>query len=129
MELILIVVILVLLFGGGGYWETSPAGAVNSVTFRLPEGDARLRLAALRRFMEKRDHFKQRKIWPAITNVRTPAELADCIQHRIPFLSGQAVCGPVDALVGSLSWEIDRLPLTAARREALGVARLARGAG
>jgi hypothetical protein len=79
--------------------------------------------------MEKRDHFKQRKIWPAITNVRTPAELADCIQHRIPFLSGQAVCGPVDAMVGSLSWETAHLPLTAGRRDALSVASLARGAG
>lgn len=109
--------------------DSIPQGAVNSVTFRLPEGDARLRLAALRRFMEKRDHFKQRKIWPAVTNVRTPAELADCIQHRIPFLSGLAICGPVDAPVGSLSWEIDRLPLTAARRNAHGAPSLARGVG
>ena len=39
-----------------------PPGAVNSITLRLPDGPAAMRLAALRRFTEKRDAFRRRKI-------------------------------------------------------------------
>jgi hypothetical protein len=94
--------------------DSVPRGTVASVTFRLPDGDERLRLAALRRFMERRELFRRRGVWPAVTNVRTPAELAACLREKTPFLSGPAVCGAVDEAIGSLPWEPARLPLTSA---------------
>lgn len=94
--------------------DSVPPGGVNSVTFRLPSGDERSRLAAMRRFMDRRDAFKRRKIWPAITNVRTHVELEGCLGERVPFVSGLAVCGSVDGFVGGLPWDADQLPLTRA---------------
>ena len=91
-----------------------PPDAVNSITLRLPDGPAGVRLAALRRFTEKRDAFRRRKIWPAITNVRTAAELEAGLRERIPFLSGPAVCGPMSEALGRIACEAARLPLSRA---------------
>jgi hypothetical protein len=88
-----------------------PPGAVNSVTLRLPDAAPAVRIAALRRFMEKRDAFKRRKIWPSITNIRNPAELEACLRERVPFLTGPAVCGPMAEPVARLAWQTQRLPL------------------
>ena len=88
-----------------------PPEAVNSITLRLPDGPAAMRLAALRRFTEKREAFRRRKIWPAITNVRTAAELEAGLRERIPFLSGPAVCGPMSEALGRIACETARLPL------------------
>jgi hypothetical protein len=92
--------------------ESVPPDSINSVTFRLPDGDERQRTAALRRFMEKRDVFKRRKVWPAITNVRTKAELGACLREQVPFITGQAVCGPLREPVGGLPCSPVKLPLT-----------------
>ncbi|MDR3507129.1 MAG: hypothetical protein P4L64_04445 [Caulobacteraceae bacterium] len=91
--------------------DNVPPGIITSVTFRLPEGDERTRLAAMKRFMDKRETFKRRQIWPAITNVRTRAELQACLREHAPFLSGQAVCGPMTEPIGGQPWDSARLPL------------------
>lgn len=91
--------------------EHVPAGAVTSVTLRLPEAESRVRMAALKRLTERRDDYKRRQIWPAITNVRTRAELQACVRERTPFISGSAVCGLMDRPVGRLACESTHLPL------------------
>ena len=91
-----------------------PPDAVNSITLRLPDGPAGVRLAAMRRFTEKREAFRRRKIWPAITNLRTAAELEAALRERIPFLSGPAVCGPMSEALGRIACEAGRLPLSRA---------------
>ena len=91
-----------------------PPDAVNSITLRLPDGPPGVRLAALRRFTEKREAFRRRKIWPAITNVRSAAELEAALRERIPFLSGPAVCGPMADALGRIACETGRLPLSRA---------------
>lgn len=94
--------------------EKLPSEAVNSVTFSLPDGESLVRLAALRRFGQRLIHYKQRRIWPAITNVRRRAELNEALRLRIPFVTGPAVCGPMPAPVGGRQIAVDRLPLTSA---------------
>lgn len=91
-----------------------PAETANSVTLRLPEADERARIATVHRFMQRRDAFKRRNIWPAITNVRSRAELKACLLEHTPFLTGQAVCGPMDAPIGNVVREAERLPMTLA---------------
>lgn len=91
-----------------------PAGAANSVTFVLPDGDQATRLAAIRRFSVNRDAYKSRKIWFAITNVRTQAELETCFAQAVPFISGRAVSGPLDRPAGQRGAPAMSLPLRAA---------------
>jgi hypothetical protein len=94
--------------------DNLPPGTVNSITFRLPEGDERMRLSAVRGFMKQRESFKRRKVWPAITNVRTRAEVDVCIRERTSFLSGSAVCGSLSRPVGGQLCDVGHLPLTQA---------------
>ena len=91
-----------------------PPGAVNSISLRLPDGVVATRLAALRRFIEKREAFRRRKIWPSITNIRSPAELEAGLRERVPFLTGPAVCGPMTEALGRIAVEAARLPLSRA---------------
>ena len=88
-----------------------PAGAVNTVTLRLPEGGEMVRSAAIRRFLEKKPTFKRQNFSPAFTNVRTKAELAACMRPPIVYVSGRAVCGPLSQPLGNLACEEARLPL------------------
>lgn len=89
-----------------------PVDTLNSVTLRLPDGDERQRLAALKRFMDKRDSFKRRRIWPAITNVRSRRELKACLAETVPFVSGHAVCAAMETPFGGVPLPPDALPLT-----------------
>ena len=94
--------------------ENLPPGSVGSVTYRLPAGEERARLNAVRQFMKQRETYKRHKIWPAITNVATSAELRLCLMERTPFITGQAVCGPMVRPVGSQVCGIEALPFRAA---------------
>jgi len=94
--------------------EHLPLGTVTSVTYRLPKADDRQRLSAARKFMSQRDAFKRLKIWPAITNVRTVAELRVCLQERTSFLTGAAICGATNTPVGVHACGVGSLPLTRA---------------
>ena len=92
--------------------EKLPPEAANSVTLMLPEGDAHQRTSALRRFAERLVHYKQRRIWPGVTNVRRSSELETASRLRIPFVTGPAVCAPVPAPVGGRAVALTNLPLS-----------------
>lgn len=101
--------------------------AVNSITFALPDIDEGGRMAEATRFMANRDAYQRRRIWPAITNVRTRRELDFCIRLRVPFLSGKAVCEHLAAPADPVGYAGARLPLretgapTAAQRPAIAI--------
>ncbi len=88
--------------------------AVTSVTFVLPEADQRTRLIELRRFAERIPLYKDRQIWPAVTNVRNRTELEACVALRVPFVTGVGVCRMQTLPVGGQLHELNRLPLLAA---------------
>jgi len=92
--------------------EKLPPEAANSVTLMLPEGDAHQRTSALRRFAERLAHYKQRRIWPGVTNVRRSSELETASRLRIPFVTGPAVCAPVPTPVGGRAVALTNLPLS-----------------
>ncbi len=92
--------------------EKLPAGSVNSVTLILPEGDPLVRLSALRRFGERIVHYKQRRIWPAVSNVRRRAELEAAARLHIPFVTGPAICPPMASPVGGRTVGMSHLPLS-----------------
>jgi len=89
-----------------------PVGIVTSVTLRLPDAEPRVRLAAMKRIIERRDAYKRRQIWPSITNLQTHAEVGACVRERMPFISGPAVCNPQPKPLGITPFNPDRLPLT-----------------
>lgn len=92
--------------------EKLPPGAATSVTLMLPDGDAHQRLSALRRFGERREHYKQRRIWTGLTNVRRRAEVSAAAGLRIPFLTGPGVCTPLPTSPVGRSMSIAGLPLS-----------------
>lgn len=94
--------------------EKLPAEFVNSVTLVLPEGDGHVRLSAMRRFAEHMVHYKQRRIWPGVANVRRRAEVEAATRLRVPFVTGPAVCSPVPSPVGGRSMLPERLPMSLA---------------
>ena len=89
--------------------------AVNSVTLVLPDGEARLRLAVIRRFSERLDLYRRKQIWTGVTNVRSRAELAACVQAKIPFVTGPGVCRMQPQPVGGRMQPMGDLPLMAAQ--------------
>lgn len=94
--------------------EKLPTRAVTSVTMVLPDAEARTRLAALRRFVERLDLYKKKQIWAAVTNVRTKAELEACARARVPFVTGPGVCRMQTLPVGGRMQELAELPVLAA---------------
>lgn len=95
--------------------EKLPAGSVTSVTLMLPEGDSRARLSAMRRFTERLVHYKQRRIWPGVTNVRRRVELEAAAQLGIPFVTGPGVCSPMPSPVGGRRLQAAGLPMSMAQ--------------
>lgn len=91
--------------------EKLPPEVATSVTLNLPDGDAHLRLSSLRRFAERLVHYKQRRIWPGVSNIRRRAEAEAAVRLRIPFLTGPGVCTPVPSPVGGRGMKLDRLPM------------------
>lgn len=85
--------------------------AVHSVTLVLPDASPLARIAAIRRFADRIPLFRQKRIWPAITNVRNAVEFESCLARRIPFVSGQAVTASLSQPVGALALPPDQLPL------------------
>lgn len=94
--------------------EILPADTINSVTFVLPDGEAKLRLAAIRRFADRREAYKGRRIWPAVTNVRTQAELELCFAMGVPFVTGRAVSLALERPPVRPDTPASQLPLRAA---------------
>jgi hypothetical protein len=87
---------------------------VSSVTLALPpERDPAERLAAIRRFMQKRDVYKKKRIWPGVSPLANKTELEACIALRIPVLGGPAVAELSGAPAPARSIAPDSLPVKA----------------
>lgn len=93
--------------------EKLPAQLVTSVTFILPNADPMVRLSSLRRFADRLAHYKQRRIWPAVSNVRRQQELEAAARMGIPFVTGPAVCTPRQSPIGGHAVPLRQLPVTA----------------
>jgi hypothetical protein len=85
--------------------------AVAGVSFALPQGDRRTRMAALRHFTQHRAAYKQRRIWASVTNVRDAEELEACQALGVPFVTGPAVCDAQPRPMGGRVVTLDHLPI------------------
>ncbi|WP_309607065.1 hypothetical protein [Phenylobacterium sp.] len=92
--------------------------AVSSVTFVLPDGDERARLAGARRFMDQRAQFKAKRIWPAIADISTKREMDTCVELRVPFLTGRAVCEQLVHPMPPREMILGHLPITGSGKHA-----------
>jgi hypothetical protein len=87
---------------------------VSSVTLALPpEREPAERLAAIRRFMQKRDAFKKKRIWPGVSPLASRAEFEACVALRAPLLGGPVVSELGALPVGAGLAGLDVLPLRA----------------
>lgn len=93
--------------------KLAPHG-VTSVTLVLPDAEPRVRLATLRRFTERLDLYRRRQIWPAVTNVRSRAELEACAAAKVPFVTGPGVSRMQSLPMGGRMQALDDLPARAA---------------
>lgn len=84
--------------------------AVSSVTLVLPTSESSSRLAAIRHFMASREDYRVRRIWPAVTDVRTRSELAECARLRAPLVSGPAICDLVADPIPPRPFAVRALP-------------------
>jgi hypothetical protein len=88
--------------------------AVTSVTVVLPDADPQVRMAVVRRLAERLDLYKLKQIWPAVTNVRSRAELDACVRAKIPFVTGPGVCRMQQTPLGGHMQPLEALPVRAA---------------
>lgn len=87
---------------------------VSSVTLVLPpEREPAERLAAIRRFMQKRDVYKKKRIWPGVSPVTGKAELEACLALRVPMIGGPAISELSRCPAGAGSVDLEDLPLRA----------------
>lgn len=92
--------------------EKLPPEIVSSVTLALPaDREPAERLAAIRRFMQKRDVYKKKRIWPGVSPLANRAELDACLALRVPVIGGPAVAELAQKPLGARSIETDRLPV------------------
>jgi hypothetical protein len=91
--------------------ESLAAGMVNSVTLIITEQDSKARLATVRRFMDNRNNYKRQKIWPAVSHIRSRAELDFCLAQGAPFVSGPAVSDMLEAPASTVALTPGALPL------------------
>lgn len=87
---------------------------VSSVTLALPpEREPAERLAAMRRFMQKRDVYKKKRIWPGVGPLASRAELEACLALRAPMIYGPAVSELGREPLGAVSADPEALPVRA----------------
>jgi hypothetical protein len=87
---------------------------VSSVTLALPpEREPAERLAAIRRFMQKRDVYKKKRIWLGVSPLANKAELEACAALRIPVLGGPAIGQLSGKPALARSVDLDALPVKA----------------
>ena len=91
--------------------EKLPADAVNSVTLVLPNAEPRVRLAALRRFSDRLDLYRRKRVWSGVTDVRNRAELQACVTAKVPFVTGAGVCRMQTKPIGGRVQPLDALPV------------------
>jgi hypothetical protein len=92
--------------------EKLPADIVSSVTLALPaDREPAERLAAIRRFLQKRDAYKKRRIWAGVSPLATRAEVEACLSLRAPVIGGPAVAELQERPVGVHAVDAQALPV------------------
>jgi hypothetical protein len=87
---------------------------VHSVTLALPaDREPAERLAAIRRFMQKKDVYKKKRIWPGVSPVVNRVELDACLGLRTPMIGGAAVAELQPRPVGARGVDAESLPFRA----------------
>ncbi|MDB5458885.1 MAG: hypothetical protein JWO72_626 [Caulobacteraceae bacterium] len=86
-------------------------GAVGSVTLVLPDAESAVRMSAARRFLQSRDLYKKKRVWPGLSPVLNQSELDMCLTLRAPVISGPGIARPSGQPVNLRAFDVDRLPL------------------
>ncbi len=87
--------------------------SVQSVDLILTGQDEAGRLAAIRHFSKYLDTYRRREVIPAVSNLRSRAELSLCLSFGIPFASGPIVSDPLGTPLGGRPFPVDNLPVRA----------------
>lgn len=87
-------------------------GSIRSITFTLPNSNVAERIAIASRFIANTKHYRARRLWQAITNIKTRRELELGIKNGVIFLSGSGISSgmkkpirPVYHQAAELPWD------------------------
>lgn len=85
-------------------------GAFSSATLVLPDGTAAQRQGAVSRWLTSRATWRERRLWTALTNLRSPQEIQAAATLQIPFISGPGVSAFAGAAFGGRARALTDLP-------------------
>lgn len=85
-------------------------GAFSSVTLILPDATPAQRQGVVSRWMTSRAVLRERRLWTALTNLRSAQEIEAAATLGVAFVSGPAVSGFAAAAFGGRSRPLAELP-------------------
>lgn len=88
-------------------------GLLRSITLAAPNGEETLREAAIRRFLARKNDFREKKVWPIVGNVRTRREMQVCNSGGGLLMYGPGITAILEAPVAASGFPLANLPLTA----------------
>lgn len=86
-------------------------GMVGSVTLVLPDAESSLRMSAAKQFLQARETYKKKRVWPGLGPVMNRGELETCLSLRAPVISGPGIARPAAKPVNLRAFDVDQLPL------------------
>jgi hypothetical protein len=87
-------------------------GMVGSVTLVLPNAEPSLRMSAAKQFLQSREIYKKKRVWPGLGPIMNQGELDICLSLRAPVISGPGIAGPATKPVNLRAFDVDMLPLS-----------------
>jgi hypothetical protein len=87
-------------------------GLLRSITLAAPNGEEPLRETAIRRFLARKNDFREKKVWPIVGNVRTRREMQVCNSSGGLLMHGPGVTAISEAPVAVERFPLASLPLT-----------------
>ena len=88
-------------------------GLLRSITLAPPNGEETLREAAIRRFLARKNDFREKKVWPVVGNVRTRREMQVCNSGGGLLMHGPGITAILEAPVAASAFSLGNLPMTA----------------
>ena len=92
-------------------------GLLRSITLAAPNGDETLREAAIRRFLARKNDFREKKVWPVVGNVRTRREMQVCNSGGGLLMHGPGITAILESPVAAMPFSLGNLPMTAESTE------------
>lgn len=86
-------------------------GLLRSITLAAPNGEETLREAAIRRFLARKNDFREKKVWPVVGNVRTRREMQVCNSGGCLLMHGPGITAILESPLAATGFPLANLPM------------------